>query len=611
MKRGLNMLDRPLVTTVTLLCGMALAAPAAAQDAGAGLEEDATSKTLRDSLTSEAVLIVYGTSGDEATTEGLRRAAADLEASLEQKMDGRGWPITVRADSEVSLPELGGCLLFLVGTVRSNVILTLNASSFPLTVGDDAISVGKERFEGADVAATFAMINPFNPDHYAVVVTGVTDEAIWTAPDYAYDEIGYVVANAEGVLARGQFDTTIPEYWTILPGAGVGQVSAQLQADAVSIGVEFKPEQPLAGLEDHSLYMLGIGPELGVADLQGFVMPYLGYLHANHGVRLVGIEAPLWMSRFLDDYVVDGTLPPEELELPEETAAFVEELRSYNKGLAAGKRIHLTTFDLNHDVFTGKGTTLLPLKTIVGRLKDRETRKALSAALGEASAAYEGGNPAAMLQAIKKLNEAVAVAALKKKIPADDYGELRAYLDTEKTSIFYHQPENAARRGDPALQEVRARILRQNMTELVRRSMGEEIGAPALFVLHSDHCNKGAPGRAYGRTTAARYFDKVYEPTWDKVHVLVAYAVSGGYYDEDLHSLEVLPSDFTPDEIEAQAASLAQPNSLVYVPFTDPFWHDNRITVSHVWTWPGRLYDAMGVFVDVQPASGKTIPVGR
>ena len=597
------------ITALTLCLFLAL--PAGAQDGATGVDDQATSKSLREAITSEAVLIVYGTGGDEAAVAGLKGFAEQLSADLESKMEGEGWPITIRADDEVNLPELGGTALFLVGTPRSNVVLALYEGRFPIQVDDQGVSVGKERFEGPNVAATFAMVNPFNPQHYAVVYTGVNDVAIVGAPDFAFDEIGYVVVDGAGVKARGQFDTTIAEYWTILPGASVKQVAEQLTADARTVVPTFQPEQPLSGLDDASVFMLGYAPRGGTIDIPAFLMPYTTYLHQQRDVRLVAIEAPLWMSDFLEAYVMDGKAPPEELQLPEELAAFVEELRTYNKGLAADKRIHLATFDLNHDVFTGGGaSSLLPLKTQIGALKDRETRKQLGQVMAEVTTAFEGGNPAAMLQAIKQLNEAVAIAALKKKIPPEVFPVLRNYLDTEKTSIFYHQPENRARRDTPALQEARARILRQNMTDMIQRAHGE-LDSPALFFLDAEHANKGAPGTAYGRIPMAQYFDKYYEPTWEQVHVTVAHALSGGYLDTELRSSELIPAGFTPDEFESLVAEFRKPNSMILVDFEAPFWADNRLTVNHIWTRPATLYDAMVFFFDVQPATGARIPLGQ
>ncbi|MDP7114255.1 MAG: hypothetical protein QGH45_19945 [Myxococcota bacterium] len=598
----------------TLLLTVVLAVStgsAMAQPNDGGPDDGTTSKTLREALTSEAVLIVYGTGADDETVARLKAFAESLGADLQGKMEGDGWPITIRADNEVSLPELGGTALFLVGTARSNVVLALYEGRFPLQLDETGVSVGKERFDGANLATTFAMVNPFNPAHYAVVYTGVNDVAIVNAPEFAFDEIGYVVVDGAGVKARGQFDTTIPEYWTILPGASVKQVTDQLTADATPIEVAFQPTEPLPGTDDKWVFMLGYAPCDGTADQPAFLMPYLTHLHQQRDVRLVAIDAPLWMSEFLEAYVVDGKTPPEELQLPEETAAFVEELRAYNKGLSTDKRVHLATFDLNHDVFGGGGTSsLLPLKTQIGALKDREARKHLSEVMGDVTVAFDGGNPAAMLQAINRLNEAVAIAALKKKIPADVFPALRNYLDAEKASIFYHQPENRARRDTPTLREARSRILRQSMTDVIQRGL-TELESPVLLYLDADHANKGAPGPAYGRIPLAQYFDKYYEPTWEKVHVMVTVALDGGYYDADSHSSELIPGKYTPDEFESLVSEFRQPNSMVLVNFTDPFWTENRLTVHHTWTWPAKLYDGMAFFFDVQPATGNRTPLGQ
>ncbi len=595
----------------TMMLGLLLPSVAGAQGGRGGIDDNATTKLLKDALVSEAVLIVYGTGSDDATTEGLKKFSEELKADLEKKMGTDGWPITIRADGEVSLPELGGCFLFLVGTTHSNIILTLNQSVFPLGLDDTGVTVGKERIEGSDVAVTFAMINPFNQSHYAVVYSGVTDVAIWNAPEYAYEEIGYVVVNNSGVQLRGQFDTTIPEYWTLLPGASVKQVSQQLTESATAMGIDFKPENPLPHAADKSVYMLGYNPNAASVEIQQFLFPYLSHLHQQHDVRLVALEAPLWMSAYLDTYVVDGKAPPEDLQLPEDTVAFIEELRAYNKGLSSTKRIHLATFDLNHDVFSrGNASSLLPIKTAIGQLKDRETRKELSEVLSNVSEAYEGGTPAAMLQAVNRLNEAVSVAALKKKVPAEIYPKLRAYLDTEKTSIFFHQPENQSRLQSSSLQEARAKILRQNMTDLIKRA-DADLEAPVLFFLHADHCNKGAPGRSYGRIPMAQYFDKYYEPTWEKVHSTVVVSHSGGYWDPKLMSTEVVDGGYTPDEFESLVADFRKPNSLVFVDLSAPFWLENRVTINHIWTWPGELYDDMVFFFDVKPMSGQMVAPGK
>ena len=588
---------------------LALALSATAQEGLPGLDEEVTDKAFREALVSEAVLIVYGTGGDEVVTAELKQFATELKAELEGKMSGAGWPITLRPDSEVSLPELGGCALFLVGTPSSNVILTLYEGSFPLQVAADGVTVGKETVQGADVAATFAVINPFNPGHYAVVYTGVNDAAIYNAPDFAFDEIGYVVVNGAGVQARGQFDTTIPEYWTVLPGASVKSVSAQLVADTTALGADLALEEPVAGIADASVFLLGYGPEDGTAEIPALLMPYLLHLSEHRGVRVVGLQAPRWLGDYLDAYVVDGTAPPDGLTVPEEIQPFVEALRAHNNGLARDQRIHVATFDLNHGVFEGS-QSLLPLQVWIDGLRDRETRKSLGKALDEARAAYEGGNPAAMLQGINRLNEGVAVAALKKKLPAELYPVLRRYLDTEKTSIFYHQPETRARRGTPPVLEARARVMRQNMTDILAAAEAE-YGSPVLFFAAADHCNKGAPGAGYGRISLAQYFDKYYEPTWEKVHSVVAFAYSGRYFDHASGAALAIDGGFTPDEFEALVADFRKPNSVILVDFSDPFWVDNRLPIGHVWTWPAELYDGMIFLFDVTPTRGKKLPVGQ
>ena len=594
---------------IVAVIACAMAFTAVAQETLPGLDDQVTDKGFREALISEAVLIVYGTGGDDAVTAELEKFATELEAELAGKMSGDGWPITVRPDSEVSLPELGGCALFLVGTPSSNVILTLYEGSFPLQVDAAGVTVGKERVEGADVAATFAVINPFNPGHYAVVYTGVNDTAIWNAPDFAFDEIGYVVVNGAGVQARGQFDTTIPEYWTVLPGASVKAVSEQLVADATTLGPELAFEQPLAGIDDASVFLLGYGPEDGIAEIPSLLTPYLMHLNEHRGVRMVGLEAPRWLASYLDAYVVDGKAPPEGLTVPEEIHSFIEALRTHNKGLAREERIHVATFDLNHDVF-GSQLSLLPIEVWIDDLKDRETRKSLGKALDEARTAYEGGNPAAMLQGINRLNEGVAVAALKKKLPADIYPVLRRYLDTEKTSIFYHQLETRTRRGTPPVLEARARILRQNMTDIISASE-RDLQSPVLFFVAADHCNKGAPGESYGRISLAQYFDRYYEPTWERVHAMVAFAYSGRYFDHETGAALAIDGGFTPDEFEALVADFRKPNSVIMVNFAESFWMDSRLPVGHVWTWPAELHDGMIFLFDVTPTRGKKLPVGQ
>ena len=357
------------------------------------------------------------------------------------------------------------------------------------------------------------------------------------------------------------------------------------------------------------MFLLGHGPQTGTADAYAFLLPYLTHLHHHAGVRMVALEAPLWLSDYLDAYVVDGRNPPDVVTVPAELAAFLDALREYNRGLSKDTRIHVATFDLNGDVFESDAS-LLPMKTRIGQLRDREARKSLSNKMAAVSDAYAGGNPAAMLQAVNRLNEAVALAALKKKLPAELFPQIRRLLDTEKTSIFYQQPETRDRRDSPAVIGARGRILRENMTAVIREATGE-MESPVLFFLAAEHCNKGAPGPRYGVITLAEYFYKYYDATWEAAHSMVAYSYSGGYYDAEKGSFEALSNDFTPDEFEAQVANLRQPESILYVDFSGSFWAENRLQIDHTWTRPADLYDGMLFFFDVRPLSGDQATVGQ
>ncbi|MFW5925927.1 MAG: extensin family protein, partial [Myxococcota bacterium] len=174
---------------------------------------------------------VYGTQNPEHT-EALREAA---------RKGSSGWPLwlwdfeqRVVADTEVDDALMESAHLVLYGTAGDNAVLEKLRGRLPVTVGDDAVVVGKQRIEGDDVGVRFIYPNPDAPERYVVVQAGVTIDAVRAGhrlPDFLPD---YVVYDGQTTRRRPRltFDGNAPralgyfdDRWQLPDTGGTAQTS--------------------------------------------------------------------------------------------------------------------------------------------------------------------------------------------------------------------------------------------------------------------------------------------------------------------------------------------------------------------------------------------------
>ncbi len=162
----------------------------------------------------EPLMFVYG-----KTNPGEAALARRLIDKMQHPRRGvkMSWP--VKADTDVSDEDLEKHSIVIVGTLSGNRLLARIHDKLPISITDKAVLVGKKRFAGQRVAASFIHPNPLNPDRYVVVHTGVSLQALFHVghlpdllPDYiVYDASdwgrkGGLVLDDREVLTAGFFD---------------------------------------------------------------------------------------------------------------------------------------------------------------------------------------------------------------------------------------------------------------------------------------------------------------------------------------------------------------------------------------------------------------------
>jgi len=186
------------------------------------------------------VLIVVGT-GDPATAQLYPRVA---EVWAHRSGTPVRYPV-VRDDSLTDAMTVGRTLV-LIGTPRDHRLLAQWRDRLPVREDGNALVLGAQRFDGADVGAVYAFPNPDDPARTVVVVTGRSPRAILRShslPDLApgfviYDE---ALAPARGrvllgprasVLAAGFFDDRGQPMGATRDPVSVSPTSATPPADA-------------------------------------------------------------------------------------------------------------------------------------------------------------------------------------------------------------------------------------------------------------------------------------------------------------------------------------------------------------------------------------------
>jgi hypothetical protein len=126
----------------------------------------------------ERTLIVYGTL-DEAVAN--RLAAVNLQERIRTKWSNETLPM--KSDQEVTDEELRSHHLLLVGRPDSNRVVARIRDALPVTFGWRSFAVRGDSYAHAGSAVIAATANPVNGRYSAVVLAGLSGDAVTRAPD--------------------------------------------------------------------------------------------------------------------------------------------------------------------------------------------------------------------------------------------------------------------------------------------------------------------------------------------------------------------------------------------------------------------------------------------
>ncbi|MEM9072132.1 MAG: extensin family protein [Myxococcota bacterium] len=195
---------------------------------------------------------VYGTRNAEHT-DALREAA---------ERGARGWPLwawhlnqEVVADSDVTEAQLRDAHVVLYGSAGDNALLQRVAGALPIQVEADAIVVGSERYEGANVGTRFVYPNPLAPHRYVIVQGGVTPAAVALGnklPEFVGDYVVYDARSVRGRQGRVRFRNRMrasgffDDHWR-LPGSETSdeEGAGPDQGETAQTNEEVEPALPI------------------------------------------------------------------------------------------------------------------------------------------------------------------------------------------------------------------------------------------------------------------------------------------------------------------------------------------------------------------------------
>jgi poly(3-hydroxybutyrate) depolymerase len=121
----------------------------------------------------EPFLVVYGTQGDDK--QEIDAARKEAEAIRTKGLRGvRFYAVPIKSDHEVTAADIEKFHLLLVGTAKSNLLLSRLENRLPVRVESGAVVAGDRRFAGEDVGYRLIYPNPLNPLKYVVVCAAVT-----------------------------------------------------------------------------------------------------------------------------------------------------------------------------------------------------------------------------------------------------------------------------------------------------------------------------------------------------------------------------------------------------------------------------------------------------
>ncbi|MBC7328388.1 hypothetical protein H5T87_09805 [bacterium] len=171
-------------------------------------------------------LVIYGThSRDTEENEQTKKQALKMQESFVKEMQ-QVTKIEVKPDKAVSEEELKNKNLVLFGTPQCNAILNRIRDKLPIKFKKNFV-VAKAPHTGEWTGVIMGCPNPFNPEKFMLVYSGVTYKGIfynvWVDTQYDYvifknSPTGPHGEAADVILEVGTFDKTDPKDWKIKTG---------------------------------------------------------------------------------------------------------------------------------------------------------------------------------------------------------------------------------------------------------------------------------------------------------------------------------------------------------------------------------------------------------
>lgn len=114
-------------------------------------------------------LVIYGTQDPGQTEHNRTVAAYHAQTHLRNSLN-----FPIKADTEVTDAALKSHSLILIGNPQSNLITRRLVETLPVQFEEEALVLGKKRFEGQGVGISIIHPSPLNPDEYVVLHAGTS-----------------------------------------------------------------------------------------------------------------------------------------------------------------------------------------------------------------------------------------------------------------------------------------------------------------------------------------------------------------------------------------------------------------------------------------------------
>ncbi|HET6372444.1 MAG TPA: tetratricopeptide repeat protein [Candidatus Polarisedimenticolia bacterium] len=163
------------------------------------------------------VSLVYGdmkSAGDEKTSAALSHLFEEF--LLEWKTaEGRNWPYAQIFDRLWEKMGQAGRSqnIIMIGTPWTLPPVGPLAASLGFTIAPGRVDIGKRKYRGDNLVLVFIAPNPINPEKYALVLTGTSDESLLQARHLPYGETDYVLFRGRRLLESGSFTKPAEKGW--------------------------------------------------------------------------------------------------------------------------------------------------------------------------------------------------------------------------------------------------------------------------------------------------------------------------------------------------------------------------------------------------------------